>query len=79
MATAYTTQCLSSMTMLNEIFNVQAEASWPTGRTCQLFDNLKHEYIPKDKLFKAQMTKKLNMTKPKKREDPKVMCNKLMP
>ena len=41
MAMAYVTQCLSGMAMLNAIFNIQAEAGWPTGRACHLFDNLK--------------------------------------
>ena len=35
---------------VNVIFNIQAEAGWPTGRACQLFDTLKHEYNPDDML-----------------------------
>ena len=41
-AKGFAMQCLSGMAMLNAILNVHAEASWPTGRACQLFDNLKH-------------------------------------
>ena len=37
----YVTQCKSNTTMLNAMFNIQAEEGWPTGRACQLFDNLK--------------------------------------
>ena len=57
---AYKTQCLSDMAMLDAIFNVQAEAGWPTGRTCQLFYNLKHKYNPHEKLSRAQIIQKLN-------------------
>ena len=32
MVMAYMTQCLSSMAMLNAIFNIQAEAGWLTGK-----------------------------------------------
>ena len=31
-AMAYTTQCLSGMAMLNMIFNISADAGWPTGK-----------------------------------------------
>ena len=41
-AMAYMTQSLSDMAMLNAIFNIQAEAGWPTGRACQLLENVKH-------------------------------------
>ena len=44
MVMAYVTHCLNSTAMLNAIFNIQAEAGWPTGRACQLFNNLKHKY-----------------------------------
>ena len=74
---ACVTQYLSSIAMLTVIFNVQAEAGWPTGRACQLFDNLKHKYNPNDKLLRAQMMKKLNEIEPKKGEDPKVKCDKI--
>ena len=77
MMMAYVTQCLSSTAMLNAIFNVQAEVGWLTGKACQLFDNLKQKYNPNDKLSRAQMIKKLNKTKSKKEEDPKVICNKI--
>ena len=50
MAMAYTTQCLSSMAMLNAIFNIQAGAGWLAGKACQLFDNLKQKYNPNNKL-----------------------------
>ena len=73
---AYTTECLMGMVMLNAIFNIQAEAGRPNGRACQLFDNLKHKYNPNDKLSSAQMIGKLNKIKPKKGEDPKVICDK---
>ena len=53
MAMAHMTQCLSSMAMLNAIFNIQAEAGWPTGKARQLFGNLKHKYKPNDKLSRA--------------------------
>ena len=43
-AMVYATQYLSVMAMLNAIFNVQAETGWPTRRTCQLIDDLKHKY-----------------------------------
>ena len=46
MVMAYMAQCLSGMTMLNAIFHVQAEISWPTGKACQLFDKLKQKYNP---------------------------------
>ena len=65
------------MAMLNAIFNVQAEAGWPTGRACQLFDNFKCKYSPNDKLLSAQMIKKLYKSKLKNGEDPKVMCDKI--
>ena len=77
MAMVYKTQHLSSMAMLNAIFNIQTEAGWPTGKACQLFDNLKHKYNPNDKLSRAQMIKKLNKIKPKKEKDLKVTCNKI--
>ena len=70
MATAYATQCLSSTTMLNVIFIIQAEAGWSSGRAHQLFDNLKHKYNPNYKLSRAQI-------KPMKGEDSKVMCDKI--
>ena len=35
MAMVYVTQCLSSITMMNAIFNIQVEAGWPTGKACQ--------------------------------------------
>ena len=62
--------------MLNVILNVQAETGWLTGR-CQLFDNLKQKYNPNNKLSRAQMIKKHYKIKPKKGEDPKVMCNEI--
>ena len=71
MAMAYMTQCLSSMAMLNAIFNVQAEAGWPTGGACQLLDNLKHRCNPNEKLSRAQMIKKLHEIKPKKEKIPR--------
>ena len=49
MVMVYVTQCLSGMAMLNAIFNVRAEAGLPTGRACQLFDNLKQKYNPNDR------------------------------
>ena len=52
-AMAYATQCLSSMTMLNAIFNIQAKADWPAGRVYQLFDNLKQKYNPNNKLLRT--------------------------
>ena len=73
----YGTQYLSSTAMLNAVFNVQAAAGWPTGETCQLFDNVKHKYNPTDKLSRVQMIKKLNEIKPKKGEEFKVMCYKI--
>ena len=73
MLMVYATQCLSSMAMLNAIFSIQAEAGWPTGKACQLFDNLKQKYNHNDKLLKVQIIKKLNKIKPKKGEDPKMM------
>ena len=77
MAMAYMTQCLSGMAMLNAIFNIQAEAGWLTGKACQLFDNLKQKYNLDYKLLRVQMIKMLNKIKPKKGEDPKVMCDKI--
>ena len=77
MAMAYTTQCLSSMAMLNAIFNIQAEAGWPTGRVCQMFDNLKHKYNHNEKLSRAKMIKKLNKIKTKNGKSPKMMCDKI--
>ena len=55
MVMANVTQCLCIIAMLNAIFNIQAEAGCPTGRSCQLFDNLKHKNNPNDKLLTAQM------------------------
>ena len=49
MAMVYTTQCLSSVGMVNAIFNIQTEAGWMTRRAHQLFDTLKHKYNPHDK------------------------------
>ena len=66
---AYVSQYLSTMAMLNAIFNIQADTGWPTGKACQLFDSLKQRYNPNDKLSRAQMIKKLNEIKSKKRED----------
>ena len=43
-AMAYAILCLSSVAMLNAIFNIQAEAGWPTGKAYQLFGNLKLKY-----------------------------------
>ena len=43
MAMMYMNQCLSSMAMLNVLYNIQAEAGWPTARAYQLFDNLKYK------------------------------------
>ena len=63
--------------MLNAIFNIQAEAGWPTRRACQQFHKLKHKYNPNDKLLKVQMIKKLSKIKSKKGEDPKMICNKI--
>ena len=77
MAMAYATQCLSSVAMLNTIFNIQTKAGWQTGKVCQLFDNLKYKYNPNDKLSRVQMMKKLNEIKLKKGENPKVMCDKI--
>ena len=77
MAMAYVTQYLSSMAMLNAIFNIQAEAGWPTERACQLFDNLKQNHNHNDKLSRMQMIKNLHKIKPKKGDDPKVLCNKI--
>ena len=77
MAMSYATQCLSSTTILNAIFNIQAEPGLSTGTACQLFDNLKQKYYPNNKLLRAQMIKKLNEIKPKKGEDPKVVCNEI--
>ena len=57
MGMEYVTQCLSGMVMLNTIFNIQAEAGGPTGKACQLFDNLKQKYNPNDKLSKVQLSK----------------------
>ena len=65
MAMAYTTQCLSSMAMLNAIFNIQAGAGWLAGKACQLFDNLKQKYNPNNKFSWVQMIKKLYEIKPK--------------
>ena len=76
MAMVDATQCLSCTPMLNAIFNVQAAAGWPTGRACQLFDDMKHKYNTNDKLLSVQMMTKLNEIKPRKRENPKVMCEK---
>ena len=76
MAMACVTQCLSSMIM-NTVFNVEAEAGCPTGKACQLFDNLKQKYNPNKKLSRAQMITKLIKIKPKKGEDPKVTCNEI--
>ena len=50
MAMAFVTQCLSGTAMLNAIFNVQVETGCPTGKKCQLFDNLKQKYDLNDKL-----------------------------
>ena len=61
----YAIQCLRSKVM-NAIFNIKAEAGWPTVRACQLFDSLKHKYHPNDKLSRVLMIKKLNKVKPKK-------------
>ena len=55
MAMAYMTQCLSSTTMLNAIINIQLAAGWPTGKACQLFDNLKQRCNPYYKLLRSQM------------------------
>ena len=77
MAMAYATQCLSSTELPNVIFNVQAEAGWPTGKACQMIDNLKQKYNPNDKLLRMQMIKKLNKMKPNKGDDPKVMNDKI--
>ena len=77
MAMAYATQYLSSMAMLNAIFNVQAEVGWLTGRACQLFEKMKCKYNPNDKLSWAQMIQKINEIKPKKREDPKLRPGRL--
>ena len=74
MAMAFATQCFSGMAVLNVIFNVQVETGWLTGKACQLFDNLKQKYNPNDKLLRAQTLKKLNKIKPKRGDDPKVMC-----
>ena len=77
MVMVHMTQCLRSKSMLNAIFNVQAETGCPTGRACQLFDSLEHKYNPNDQLSRAQIKKKLNKIKPKKGEDPKVMCDEI--
>ena len=77
MTILYATQCLSVMAILNVIFNIQAEAGWPIRKASLLFDNLKQKYNSNNKLLRAQMIKKFNEVKPKKGEDPKVMCNKI--
>ena len=77
MGMAYATQCLSATTIMNAILNVQVESGWLTGRACQLFDNLTCKYNLNDKLSRVQMINKLNKIKPKKREDPKLMCEKI--
>ena len=77
MAIVYVTLCLNGMAMLNEIFNVQVEAGWLTGKACELFNNLKQKYNRNDKLSRVQMIKKPNKIKPMKGDDPKVMCNKI--
>ena len=58
-AMAYMIQCLRSKAMLNATSNIKAQAGWPTGRACQLFNNLKHKYNPNDKLSRMQMIKNL--------------------
>ena len=75
-AMVYTTQFLSGMAMLNATFNIQAEAGWLTGRACQLFENLKLNCNPNNKLLRAKMIKKLNEIKPEKGEDHKVTCDR---
>ena len=74
LAMAYTTQRMSIMVMLNVIFNVQAEAGWPTRRACQLFAIISTTLMTS---IEALTIKKLYEIKPKKGEDPKVMFDEI--
>ena len=67
----YANQCLSSMAMLINIFNIQAEVGWWTGRACQLFNKLKQISLT------TSCQGKLNEIHPNKGEDLKMICNKI--
>ena len=63
--------------MLNVIISFKPKQAGQLEEHVSFYEHLKQKYNPNDKLSRAQMIKKLNKIKPKKQEDPKVMCNKV--